>query len=74
MNPPPETVPTLADQGVDKDLAKDARKAWKLDLAKFEARLAKKITIAVAAAKGHGGGHQGGARARSSQIRRGGPP
>src|SRR5262245_16461997 len=48
-NPP---VATLIEQGVDKDLAKEARKAWALDLDKFVARLAKKQKIAVAAVEG----------------------
>src|SRR5262245_33138972 len=43
---------TLDQQGVDKDLAKEARKAWALDLDKFVARLAKKQKIAVAAVEG----------------------
>lgn len=49
---PPKGIPTLLDQGVDKPLADRARKAERMPLDKFEARIAKQSKIAVAAIEG----------------------
>ena len=42
-------LPTLADQGIDKNLADRARKAFRMPLEKFERSVAKRVEIAIAA-------------------------
>ena len=48
----PELKPTLKSQGVDKDLAKAARSAAKMDEVKFRVAVDKAIRIAVASVEG----------------------
>jgi len=47
---PPKDAPTLADQGVDKNLAKQAREAAAMSEDKFEKEVARAVKVAVAAA------------------------
>jgi hypothetical protein len=51
-NPPKDTA-TLADQGIDKNLADRARKAAAPPKEKFESEVAKVVNRAVAAAEGN---------------------
>jgi N6-adenosine-specific RNA methylase IME4 len=45
-------IPTLADQGIDKDLAKTARAAARMDEAKFRKAIEKAVAVAVATIEG----------------------
>ena len=49
---PHDKTPSLADQGIDKHLADRARKAAAMPAAKFEAQVARAVTVAVAAIEG----------------------
>ena len=50
---PPVSGPSLKQQGVDKNLAKLARKAAAVPVEKFEADVAKSVAIAVASIEGN---------------------
>jgi hypothetical protein len=52
--PPKETEPTLAAQGIDKELAKRARAAAQIEAKAFEAKVEKATRLAEAAVSGDG--------------------